>query len=889
MDQTSSPRPFSPLSASLASNDLTSFRGAGSGHSFSTLCATVDNPDADHKDRYGSSSVPIYQTATFKGMGGQYDYSRSGNPSRTFLEHHIAKISSAKHAFAVTTGMGALDIICRTLKPGDEIIAGNDLYGGSNRLLAYLEQHNAIITHHVDTTDLSAIRPLLLKDSPIRLVLLESPTNPLLQIVDIEKITQEVKAVIPDVLVVVDNTMMSPYLMRPLEFGVDIVYDSGTKYLSGHHDLMAGLVICNSDIIAQQLGFVINSIGNGLAPFDCFLLLRGVKTLAIRLDRQQATAMRVARYLDHLGFKVNYPGLKNHHGKDIHDRLAKGPGAVLSFETGDKALSEKIVSSTRLWGISVSFGCVNSLISMPCLMSHASIDPAVRAARKLPEDLIRLCVGIEDSDDLLTDLESALIEAGAIRIIDETAIDGSFERVKPQNESQLTSENANSSSQAFSLISSDVTISERNHNPSHLLVSAPGKIIMFGEHAVVYGKRALAAAVDLRCYCLVEPFEHNNRVVALVLPDAGFSATWNLDDLPWAAVTEMAPFGELSVDSDLSRTLFALACERSDKVSMIQACHAFLYLFMHLAQNLQRRPQMYTVRSALPIGAGLGSSASYSVCLVTAMLYTHIHLAMPTTQAIDLKDVETINRWAFLGEKILHGNPSGVDNTVSSFGGAICFKRRTNETEEAQSELIEKIKGFEALHILITDTRISRDTKALVGGVSSRKKEEPDYIQQILEGIEAITLEARKLMAENAANLCRQAWVKKLGELMDANHTHLTSLGVSHEKLEVVRKLAQDVRFDLKSKLTGAGGGGCMITLMPEEIGKEEKDLLKEEIEKQGMHAYESRVGGQGVGLVDKMMDKMSVNEKRKMFTGPKLNELNQIMMKESSLWTFAA
>lgn len=265
--------------------------------------------------------------------------------------------------------MGALDIIFRTLKPGDEIIAGNDLYGGSNRLLTYLKEHAGILTHHIDTTNLDALKPYLTSDSKVRMVLLESPTNPLLQVVDLEKVARDVKAIIPDALIVVDNTMMSPYLMRPLEFGADIVYDSGTKYLSGHHDLMAGLVICNSDEIARQLGFVINSIGNGLAPFDCFLLLRGVKTLAIRLDRQQASAMRVAEYLHALGFKVNYPGLQSHPGKDIHDRLAKGPGAVLSFETGDKALSEKIVSSARLWGISVSFGCVNSLISMPCLMS----------------------------------------------------------------------------------------------------------------------------------------------------------------------------------------------------------------------------------------------------------------------------------------------------------------------------------------------------------------------------------------------------------------------------------------------------------------------------------------------------------------------------------------
>lgn len=166
--------------------------------------------------------------------------------------------------------------------------------------------------------------------------------------------------------------MMSPYLQRPLEHGADIVYDSATKYLSGHHDLMAGVVTCNRDDIAQKLAFIVNSVGNALTPIDSFLLLRGIKTLALRMDRQQATTQMVADYLYLLGFKVHYPGLASHPGREIHNRIADGNGAVLSFETGNKELSEKIVGGTRLWGISVSFGCVNSLISMPCVMSYVS-------------------------------------------------------------------------------------------------------------------------------------------------------------------------------------------------------------------------------------------------------------------------------------------------------------------------------------------------------------------------------------------------------------------------------------------------------------------------------------------------------------------------------------
>ena len=284
-------------------------------------------------------------------------------------EHHIAKISSAAHAFTVSSGMAALDVILRLLKPGDEVIAGDDLYGGTNRLLSYIKEHVGVTVHHVDTTDSSTLHPLI-HPGKTAMVLLESPTNPLLKIADLSTIAKDVKERAPDALIVVDNTMMSPYLQRPLEHGADIVYDSATKYLSGHHDLMAGAVTCNRDDVAKKLAHVINAVGNALTPVDCFLLLRGIKTLALRMDRQQSNAQLVAEYLHQTGFIVHYPGLPGHPGKEVHQRVADGAGAVLSFETGNKELSEKIVGGTRLWGISVSFGCVNSLISMPCLMSY---------------------------------------------------------------------------------------------------------------------------------------------------------------------------------------------------------------------------------------------------------------------------------------------------------------------------------------------------------------------------------------------------------------------------------------------------------------------------------------------------------------------------------------
>ena len=202
--------------------------------------------------------------------------------------------------------------------------------------------------------------------------------------------------------------MLSPLLQNPLDLGADIVYESGTKYLSGHHDLMAGVMALNNPEIGERLYFMINSTGCGLSPFDSWLLLRGVKTLKVRMEAQQTNAQRIAEFLEERGFEVRYPGLKSHPHYKLHWSMARGAGAVLSFRTGSAATSEKIVESARLWGISVSFGCVNSLISMPCRMSHASIDAETRRERDLPEDLIRLCVGIEDGDDLIEDLSRAV-------------------------------------------------------------------------------------------------------------------------------------------------------------------------------------------------------------------------------------------------------------------------------------------------------------------------------------------------------------------------------------------------------------------------------------------------------------------------------------------------
>ncbi|EEB91074.1 hypothetical protein MPER_10633, partial [Moniliophthora perniciosa FA553] len=504
------------------------------------------------------------------------------------------------------------------------------------------------------------------------MVILECPTFSLLKTAELALINKEVKERAPAAIVVVDNTMMSPYLQRPLEHGADIVYDSATKYLSGHHDLMAGMITCNRDDLAKQMAFTINSVGNALTPFDCFLLLRGVKTLAIRLDRQQATASLVATYLHSLGFKVNYPGLSGHPRREVHERIADGNGAVLSFETGSKELSEKIVGGTRLWGISVSFGCVNSLISMPCVMSHASIDPATRAARGLPEDLIRLCVGIEDSTDLLDDLEQALLDAGAIVY---NSVQNCYVRVQPEERS---------------LESAVQKLAIGSKSKQEWFVSAPGKVILFGEHAVVHGvaSTAIAASVDLRCYGLTTPRD-DGKISVHFHDIANFYHEWDINSLPWEMVVPLAVNEDHPevLDQLLIDSLYDGPLKDIENSQAKGAALTVLYLYMKLTTTNHKPSVNFTARSTLPVGAGLGSSASFSTCAAAAFLLLqkrikapeipaptsagHVHVSHQGRRAITPETAEEVNKWAFIAEKILHGTPSGVDNSVAVYGG--CF------------------------------------------------------------------------------------------------------------------------------------------------------------------------------------------------------------------------
>ncbi|GMH08131.1 hypothetical protein Nepgr_009971 [Nepenthes gracilis] len=361
-------------------------------------------------DPYESMSIPIYQTATFKQPSateyGPYDYTRSGNPTRDALESLLAKLEKADRALCFTSGMAALSAVTRLVGTGEEIVAGDDLYGGSDRLLSQVLPKTGIVVKRVNMSDLeqvaSAIRPWT------KLVWMESPTNPRQQICDIRKISDMAHA--HGALLLVDNSIMSPVLSRPLELGADIVMHSATKFISGHSDVMAGALVVKGESLAKDLYFIQNAEGSGLAPFDCWICLRGIKTMALRVEKQQDNAQKIAEFLSsHPRVKrVNYAGLPGHHGHSLHFSQAKGAGSVLSFLTGSLELSKHVAETTKYFSITVSFGSVKSLISLPCFMSHASIPSTVREARGLTEDLVRISVGIEDVDDLIADLDHAL-------------------------------------------------------------------------------------------------------------------------------------------------------------------------------------------------------------------------------------------------------------------------------------------------------------------------------------------------------------------------------------------------------------------------------------------------------------------------------------------------
>ncbi|KVI03455.1 Cys/Met metabolism, pyridoxal phosphate-dependent enzyme [Cynara cardunculus var. scolymus] len=326
-------------------------------------------------DPYNAMSTPLYQTATFKQPSatesGPYDYTRSGNPTRDVLESLMAKLDKADQAYCFTSGMAALSAVTHLVKPGEGIVAGEDIYGGSDRLLSRVIPNRGIVVKRVNTTDLDEVASAIGPQTKLKIAKIAHANGALL---------------------LVDNSLMSPVLCQPLELGADFVMNAATKFVAGHSDVMAGVLSVRGERLGEELYFLQNSEGAGLAPFDCWICLRGIKTMALRVERQQESAQKIAEFL------ASHPRVKK----------AKGAGSVLSFETGSLAFSKHIVENTKYFGITVSFGTVKSLISMPSFMSHAAIPAAVREARGLTEDLVRISVGIEDVDDLIADLDNAL-------------------------------------------------------------------------------------------------------------------------------------------------------------------------------------------------------------------------------------------------------------------------------------------------------------------------------------------------------------------------------------------------------------------------------------------------------------------------------------------------
>jgi len=361
-------------------------------------------------DRFRPISTPIYQTATFEqehaDSFGEYDYSRSGNPTRSVLEKHLALLENGARGFAFASGMAAISTVTKLLQNGDEILADSDLYGGTCRLFSKVLDRTGITARYADACNADLFEQQITPHT--RLVYLESPTNPLLRVIDIRRVAALAHS--HGALLCVDNSTMSPYLQNPIDLGADIVLHSATKFLCGHHDVTAGAVVVNDATLADKIYFVQNAEGNALGPFDSFLLLRGIKTLKLRLDCQQRNAQTIAQFLsNHKEIKrVYYPGLADDPGYELQRSQARGPGAVLSLTTGSAEVSKAIAEHAKLFRITVSFGSINSSISLPGHMSNASVPPEVLAQRDLPQDLVRISVGIEDQEDLIADLEQAI-------------------------------------------------------------------------------------------------------------------------------------------------------------------------------------------------------------------------------------------------------------------------------------------------------------------------------------------------------------------------------------------------------------------------------------------------------------------------------------------------
>lgn len=369
----------------------------------------------------GAISVPVYQTSTFiqeaPGVNKGFDYARSNNPTRKVLEDVVAKLENGHAGFAFATGLAAIDSVLKLLSAGDEIVAVDDIYGGAYRLFTHVYEKLGIKVNYVDATEVENVANAV--SNKTKLIWIESPTNPTLKISDIEAISKVAKSV--NALLVVDNTFASPIAQKPIELGADIVIHSGTKYIGGHSDLVAGLVVTKTQELSEKIKFVQNASGGILGPWDCFLTIRGIETLDIRYKKQCENALKVALFLESQDAvsTVHYPGLKTHKNHEIAKKQQNVLfGGIVSFslknDTQDAAV--KFVTNTEYFKLAESLGGVKSLLCHPAQMTHASIPREIRLNAGINDSLIRLSCGIEDAEDLINDL------AEAFKIIEKTEL-----------------------------------------------------------------------------------------------------------------------------------------------------------------------------------------------------------------------------------------------------------------------------------------------------------------------------------------------------------------------------------------------------------------------------------------------------------------------------------
>ena len=356
-------------------------------------------------------STPIYQTATFRhhgpGMSTGYDYSRTSNPTRAVLEKAMADLECGGAGFAFASGMAAVAAVTALLKPGDKLVASDDLYGGTYRYFEKFARPAGIRISYADTSNSGLMREILSKEKTAALFI-ESPTNPIMKITDIRRISTYARA--NGVVTVVDNTFMSPLLQRPLLLGAEIVIHSGTKFLAGHNDTLCGIVVTRTPRLSQRVGLAQNAAGAVLSPLDSWLVLRGLKTLAVRMDRSQANATKIAAWLcrHRRVAAVYFPGLAAHPGYALHKRQASGPGSVISFRMRTARMATAVLRRVRTILFAESLGGVETLITHPARQTHTDVPEQTRHCLGITDDLLRLSVGIERCEDLIADLENAL-------------------------------------------------------------------------------------------------------------------------------------------------------------------------------------------------------------------------------------------------------------------------------------------------------------------------------------------------------------------------------------------------------------------------------------------------------------------------------------------------